>query len=431
MEFSELFAQSAREVLPLARAKGLVSYFDYLGPYIDMPLGDTGTHAAAHRIMLGMTDCMDAGFVMFCAEVETPVTGVSSVVVHAAGTGTAAAAGAIEDVRQRLQLRTDAALNGQTGATSGVCPATGGRVEFIDAGSEGLVISLKTSFRAVELRGAEPLPYAEGVAAWLVSPVLGSLDSVGRRLRRLGWHVRSFRSLAEVSTQLLLPEREPGAATPMLLVAAEFSQSDLAEMEHIAATIPSLWTVLAVLAGSPTLLARGATAVDIRVLPLSPRELEQFTAHIDRRTSTSVSRETAPSPLYAPDAGFVLVVDDSPVNQLVARAQLELLGYEVAVVADGSAALAFCHQHPPDMVLMDVDMPVMGGLEATGRLRAQQQVGALPPFPIVAATADDNPLRRHACSDAGMDGYLAKPVDLLALADEVHRVLPTRPLAHG
>ncbi|WKB55429.1 response regulator [Eleftheria terrae] len=430
MEFSELFTQSAREVLPLARAKGLVSYFDYRGPYVEMPGGDAGTRAGIHRILLGMTDCLEAGFVMFSAEVEPPIAGVSEVVIHAAGTGVKATAEAVAQVLQRLQLHPLPTPGDRTSRATGSCPASAGTVEFVDAGHEGQVITLRTRFAAIEVPGAEPLPDAAGALAWLVSPVPGSMDSVGRRLHRLGWRMQSFRSLQEARALVHAPE-DGGQRLPMLLLVSEFSELDLAHMEPMAAAVPSMWTVLAVLAGSPTVQARGATPVDIRLLPLSPQELERFTAHVDRRTSTTESRETSPSPLYTPYSGLVLVVDDSMVNQLVARGQLEALGYEVAVVSNGADALAFCSQQPPDMILMDIDMPVMGGLEATERLRASQEIGTLPPFPIVAATADDSQLRRHDCLTVGMDGCLAKPIDLFALADEIHRVLPTRPMGPG
>ena len=138
----------------------------------------------------------------------------------------------------------------------------------------------------------------------------------------------------------------------------------------------------------------GRGAVDIRVLPLSPLELEQFTAHVDTRTSTALSRLTSPTPLYVQDSRRVLVVDDNVVNQIVARGQLEALGYQVVVAADGIEALDSCCNEPPDMVLMDVDMPVMDGLEASEHLRSLQRIGTLPPFPIVAATASDSDTAR-------------------------------------
>ncbi|MCW7540106.1 response regulator [Aquabacterium sp. A7-Y] len=432
MEFSELFTQSAREVLPLARAKGLVSYFDYRGPYIRLLSADATLRGGIHRVLLGMTDCIAEGFVMFSAEVSAPRSGTSQVAVYAAGTGVAAPSHTVAEVLQRLGLMPDdSGAGARTIPTraSGVCPVTFGKVVFLDEGREGSVISLTTQLAAAEVPGAEPLPDAAGVAAWLVSPVPGGLDSVGRRLRLSGWRVRSFGTLEQVTA--LLNAGSASVSPPLLLMVAESTGTELAQLESIAASVPALWTVLAVLAGSPTLQARGATPVDIRPLPLSPQELERFTTHVDWRTSTAESRETSPSPLYLEDGGLILVVDDNTVNQLVARGQLEALGYEVAVAADGAEALAYCCRQAPDMVLMDVDMPVMDGLEATERLRAWQQVGTLPPFPIVAATSAHSQVRRDDCLASGMDGYLSKPMSLRDLADEIHRVLPAHQAARG
>jgi CheY-like chemotaxis protein len=157
-------------------------------------------------------------------------------------------------------------------------------------------------------------------------------------------------------------------------------------------------------------------------------ELEVLTAHVDWRTSTDESRETSPGPLYVHQRRQVLVVDDNAVNQMIAGGLLDVLGFDFALAADGAEALDACRRTPPDAVLMDVDMPVMDGLEATEQLRAWQQIGTLPPFPIVAATGADDAARRSACRQAGMDGYLAKPLDIRLLADELHRVLPERPV---
>lgn len=429
-EFSELFAQSAREVLPLARSKKLISYFDYQGPYLEMPASDPGLRAGIHRVLIGMTDCIDAGFVMFSAETEAPVAGRSEILVHASGTGTRTP-DAVAHTLQRLQLHVVQSADARGLEAFGVCPATQGGVTFLDAGQEGLVLSLRTAISAVEVPGVQPLPDAAGATAWLVSPLPGGLDSVHRRLRRLGWRVRSFRSLAQISEQLAFAENAGGMRLPMLLIVAESSGEELAHMEKIATAMPAIWAVLAVLAGSPTVQARSTAAVDIRLLPLSPLELERFTSHVDWRTSTAESRETSPSPLYADEVGLVLVVDDSAVNQMIARGQLEALGYDVAVASNGADAIELCRLQPPDIVLMDIDMPVMGGLEAADRLRASQEAGELPPFPIVAATSNDDTLRRQACLAAGMDGYLAKPMQLHALADEIHRLLPARPVTRG
>jgi signal transduction histidine kinase/CheY-like chemotaxis protein/HPt (histidine-containing phosphotransfer) domain-containing protein len=128
------------------------------------------------------------------------------------------------------------------------------------------------------------------------------------------------------------------------------------------------------------------------------------------------SRSAEPDPAQAaqqpPEAVRplqVLVVDDVPANRLVARAMLTSAGHHVTCVEDGAVALAVVQQERFDLVLMDLQMPIMDGLEATRRIRA------LPPphnqVPIVAVTASAMAEQVSACRKAGMDGHLAKPID--------------------
>lgn len=118
----------------------------------------------------------------------------------------------------------------------------------------------------------------------------------------------------------------------------------------------------------------------------------------------------------------VLVVEDNAVNQLLAAEMLRLLGLEVTVASGGEEAIALCLEASPDLVLMDVQMPGVDGIETTRRLRALQREGRLPSFPIIAATAHASEADRTACLAAGMDGYLAKPLDSRGLRSEIGRV---------
>jgi CheY-like chemotaxis protein len=72
-------------------------------------------------------------------------------------------------------------------------------------------------------------------------------------------------------------------------------------------------------------------------------------------------------------------------------------------------------------------MPVLGGIDATGTIRELQRLGRLPPFPIVAATADDDAQTRDRCRRAGMDGFVGKPLGLQALREELSRVTLNAP----
>jgi CheY-like chemotaxis protein/HPt (histidine-containing phosphotransfer) domain-containing protein len=102
----------------------------------------------------------------------------------------------------------------------------------------------------------------------------------------------------------------------------------------------------------------------------------------------------------------ILVAEDNPTNQLLLVKLLERLGYAPAVVDDGAAAVAAVEQRPVDVVLMDVQMPEVDGLEATRRIRRN---GGPQPW-IVAVTANTTIDDRRACETAGMDGYLGKPI---------------------
>jgi CheY-like chemotaxis protein len=82
-----------------------------------------------------------------------------------------------------------------------------------------------------------------------------------------------------------------------------------------------------------------------------------------------------------------------------------------------------CRERPPALVLMDLQMPVMDGLQATRELRRLQAEGQLPEFPIVALTAHATPQDRDSCIEAGMVGFLTKPVALGALRGEISRWL--------
>ncbi|RWU17865.1 hybrid sensor histidine kinase/response regulator [Pseudomonas alkylphenolica] len=113
----------------------------------------------------------------------------------------------------------------------------------------------------------------------------------------------------------------------------------------------------------------------------------------------------------------ILLVEDNPVNQLVAKGMLSKLGCEVAIAAHGAEALEHLERAAFDLVLMDCNMPVMNGYEASRRIR---QSGRWPDLPIVALTANAMPEERERCRAAGMNDYLAKPFrreELLALID--------------
>ncbi len=115
----------------------------------------------------------------------------------------------------------------------------------------------------------------------------------------------------------------------------------------------------------------------------------------------------------------ILIVEDNLVNQKVVTAVLRKRGYTIELANDGMEALSKLEKQGTfDLVLMDVQMPVLDGLEATRRIRQQKRWHDLP---IVAMTAHAMNGDRERCLDAGMNGYISKPVHpshLLNMVDE-------------
>ena len=111
----------------------------------------------------------------------------------------------------------------------------------------------------------------------------------------------------------------------------------------------------------------------------------------------------------------ILLVEDNPVNQKVALKMLERLGYEADVATNGLKAVSLVEHKKYDLILMDLQMPEMGGLEATEHIRKRTK--HMPPPYIIAMTADAQDDSRTKCMSAGMNDYITKPVRLEKLRD--------------
>ncbi len=132
-------------------------------------------------------------------------------------------------------------------------------------------------------------------------------------------------------------------------------------------------------------------------------------------------REVPPVP-DAAKAARVLIVDDIATNRLVARAHLRLLGVATEEAASGQEALDKIRQAPPDLVLLDMNMPGMDGLDTLRLIRKLPSRAAR--LPVVAMTADATDAHRRRYLEAGLDGYLAKPLTSEAVSEIVARFAP-------
>jgi CheY-like chemotaxis protein len=115
----------------------------------------------------------------------------------------------------------------------------------------------------------------------------------------------------------------------------------------------------------------------------------------------------------------VLIAEDNPINRELLRELLEIRGYAVAEACNGEEALAMVEQTPPDILLLDIGMPVLDGFAVVRKLRENPRFASLP---VVAVTAYAMQGDSEKIMNSGFDGYLSKPVSSSLLAQELDRL---------
>jgi CheY-like chemotaxis protein len=121
----------------------------------------------------------------------------------------------------------------------------------------------------------------------------------------------------------------------------------------------------------------------------------------------------------------ILVVDDDDLIRTMVAHFLKSAGYTVITAADGAMALDLFQKENPALVVLDVAMPVMSGLDVAKEIRAIQQRENRPHTPIIMLTAYARSFFLSASSEAGVDSYLTKPIKAEKLLEHVHRFLGT------
>jgi CheY-like chemotaxis protein len=117
----------------------------------------------------------------------------------------------------------------------------------------------------------------------------------------------------------------------------------------------------------------------------------------------------------------ILYVEDNDDNVYMLKRRLERAGFEVFVAPDGEQGLAMAHDQRPDLILMDLSLPVMDGWEATRRLKGSEETRSIP---VIAVSAHAMPGDREKALKAGCDEYDAKPVKLPSLLAKIRALLP-------
>lgn len=116
----------------------------------------------------------------------------------------------------------------------------------------------------------------------------------------------------------------------------------------------------------------------------------------------------------------ILLVEDNEMNQDMLRRRLERRGYEVMLAGDGEAGVRLAREATPDLVLMDLSLPIVDGCEATRQLKADP---ATAPIPVIALTAHALASDRERCLAAGANDYDTKPIDFQRLLGKIATLL--------
>jgi CheY-like chemotaxis protein len=238
---------------------------------------------------------------------------------------------------------------------------------------------------------------------------------------------------ASAALQLMKLERNAGTGFPLVLLDAQMPQVDgFALAQAIQRDAALAGAAIMMLSSSDlhedakrcrelgiaTYLVKPINQIELRhailkTLGATPQpELETL--------APKVAHAAAPPVNEQPRQLRVLLAEDNAVNQKLMLHVLEKRGYSVTIASDGLLALEACKRQSFDLVLMDVQMPGMGGFEAT-RIIRQVEVVTGRHMPVIALTAHAMKGDRERCLEAGMDDYLTKPIQPAALFDAIRR----------
>ncbi|MDP2831844.1 MAG: response regulator [Pseudomonadota bacterium] len=150
--------------------------------------------------------------------------------------------------------------------------------------------------------------------------------------------------------------------------------------------------------------------------PFTYSRLLEIVQDVLQRNAAELAPAAATAPTPHAATGHVLLVEDNRINQMVAGRMLGKLGFTHDTANNGREALEMSPTRHYDLVLMDMQMPEMDGIEATHALRAREAESGGTRVPIIAMTANALSEDRDRCLEAGMDDHLAKPVEMDKLA---------------
>jgi PAS domain S-box-containing protein len=317
----------------------------------------------------------------------------------------------------------------------------GGRIALESKPGVGSTFEVAIPLVAAEGEGSEQKAFAApdlaGQSIMVVAPQSIEASLIVRRLQRWGGQTCMVSDIAVA--QALLPERAWQAVLlDRALGAAEVRSLGEAARAHATQRI-ALFTPAArhELLSSPSPAFTGYLIKPLRAASLAARltMAPDIAAPNIAGDGLIEAPEEATAPSIAPAQGLsILVAEDNEINALLMRSLLARLGHHTVVTTNGEAALeswlaAKSAGAPYDLVLMDIQMPQLDGIETTKRIRAREAEEPGRRTPILALTANTLVEDRYACFEAGMDGFLIKPLDREKLAEALAGLAASRHIA--
>jgi CheY-like chemotaxis protein len=169
----------------------------------------------------------------------------------------------------------------------------------------------------------------------------------------------------------------------------------------------------------------------------TPGEGAKFTIEVPlTRAAGQPAADPAPTPAKPAAAGpeigaRVLLAEDHPTNRKVVELILTSVGVDLTCVENGAEAVKIAAEQPFDLILMDMQMPVMDGLTATRLIREREAIEGLDPMPILCLTANALPEHVDASRAAGADAHLTKPISAVTLIAAVREAVARKPQKAG
>jgi CheY-like chemotaxis protein len=313
----------------------------------------------------------------------------------------------------------------------------GGRITLESKVGVGSTFEVSIPLVAADHSGQPSLaaPDLSGQSIMLMAPQSIEASLIARRLERWGGQTCVVSDVAVA--RALLPERNWRAILLDQAIGAE-------EVELLAETATP-FAAERIVMFTPAArheLQRAATSSALTGYLVKPLRAASLAARLtmaaapdlaaDALEEEKARAETAPA--AAPHGLSVLVAEDNEINALLMRSLLSRLGHQAVIATNGEAALeswlsAKSAGTPYDLVLMDIQMPTLDGIETTRRIRSREAAQGLRKTPILALTANALVEDRYACFEAGMDGFLIKPLDRDKLADALAGLSAARHVA--